>query len=179
MDKPVCYEDFFAMLRPRLGEREFRLVSSALAMTLPRGGVSLVASASGLSRPTIHSGMQELEAKVPGPSGPGRQRRAGGGRKTLESGDATLEGDLRDLVSPYQRGDPESPLIWTGKSLRKLAAELNSSGHAIGHVTVGRLLQKMGFTLQSSKKSHFLKRRTAATGLTSSFKGNGGLPRSG
>ena len=42
MDKPICYDDFFAMLRQRLGEREFRLASSALAITLPRGGISLV-----------------------------------------------------------------------------------------------------------------------------------------
>jgi hypothetical protein len=154
MDKPICYENFFSMLRQRLGEREFRLTSSALAITLPRGGVSLVAHASGLSRPTLYSGMQELDEKVPIPSDLERQRKAGGGRKTLEARDKTLEGDLKDLVSPHQRGDPESPLTWTSKSLRKLAAELTNSGHSVGYVTVGRLLEKMGFTLQSNKKSH-------------------------
>lgn len=152
MGKPVCYEDFFAMLRPQLGEREYRLISSALAKNLQRGGVSMVASASRLSRPTIYSGMQELEKTEP--SDLGRQRKIGGGRKTLEAKDETLEADLKALVSPHQRGDPESPLIWTSKSLRKLAVELTNSGHAVGHVTVGRLLEKMGFTLQSNKKSH-------------------------
>ena len=148
------YEFFFAMLRDRFGEREYRLASSALAITLPRGGISLVSKSSGLSRPTIYSGMQELEGAAPGPSELDRQRKAGGGRKALGAKDATLESDLGKLVSPHQRGDPESPLTWTSKSLRKLAEELNNSGHSVGYVTVGKLLEKMGFTLQSNKKSH-------------------------
>lgn len=148
------YEKFFTMLRDRFGEREYRLASSALAITLPRGGISLVSKSSGLSRPTIYSGMQELEGAAPGPSELDRQRKAGGGRKALGAKDATLESDLGKLVSPHQRGDPESPLTWTSKSLRKLAEELNNSGHSVGYVTVGKLLEKMGFTLQSNKKSH-------------------------
>ncbi len=154
MDKSTSYDGFFATLRSQLGERAFRLTSSALAKTLPRGGISLVAKASGLSRPTIYSGIQELEQEPPAVPDPERQRKSGGGRKSLETNDATLEVDLRALVSPHQRGDPESPLTWTSKSLRKLAAELKESGHSVGHVTVGRLLEKMGFTLQSNKKSH-------------------------
>ena len=154
MNKPIIYDDFFAMLRSRLGERAYRLTSSALAKTLPRGGISLVANASGLSRPTIYSGMRDLEQEVSAPINPERQRKPGGGRKTLETKDATLERDLMELVSSHQRGDPESPLTWTSKSLRKLTAELKHSGHCVGYVTVGRLLEKMGFTLQSNKKSH-------------------------
>jgi len=154
MDKQISYDGFFAMLRSQLGERAFRLTSSALAKTLPRGGISLVANASGLSRPTIYSGIQELEQEAPAPTESERQRKAGGGRKALEASDATLERDLRELVTPHQRGDPESPLTWTSKSLRKLAAELKNSGHSVGYVTVGRLLEKMGFTLQSNQKSH-------------------------
>lgn len=154
MGSSIGYGDFFDMLRGRVGERELRLVSGALAKALARGGVSHVARASGLSRPTVYSGMKELEGDAPAPSDLTRQRKSGGGRKELESKDATLEADLMELVSPHQRGDPESPLIWTSKSLRKLAEELNKAGHSVGHVTVGRLLQKLGFTLQSNKKSH-------------------------
>jgi len=153
MDDSVCVK-FFARLRDRLGEREYRLTSSAFAIALPRGGISLVSKSSGLSRATIYSGIQELEGAAPGPSELERQRKAGGGRKSLRTKDTTLESDLRKLVSPHQRGDPESPLTWTSKSLRKLAEELNSVGHSVGHVTVGKLLEKMGFTLQSNKKSH-------------------------
>ena len=150
----LVYDKFFTMLRDRFGEREYRLASSALASTLPRGGISLISKSSGLSRPTIYSGMEELESAAPDPSELDRQRKVGGGRKALGKKDATLESDLGKLVSPHQRGDPESPLIWTSKSLRKLTTELKNLGHSVGHVTVGKLLEKMGFTLQSNKKSH-------------------------
>jgi hypothetical protein len=153
MDK-LGYDKFFTMLRDRFGEREYRLASSALASALPRGGISLVSKSSGLSRPTIYSGMEELEGAAPEPSELDRQRKVGGGRKALGTKDATLESDLGKLVSPHQRGDPESPLIWTSKSLRKLTTELKNLGHSVGHVTVGKLLEKLGFTLQSNKKSH-------------------------
>ena len=154
MDNTVCYKDYFVALRPRLGEREFRLVSSALAMNLPRGGISFVAGASGLSRPTIYSGIRELESDTPFTSFPERQRKEGGGRKELATKDTTLKDDLLQLVSPHERGDPESPLRWTSKSLRKLSVELSASGHSVGYVTVGKLLDSIGFTLQSNKKSH-------------------------
>jgi len=154
MEKSVDYDSFFAMLQPQLGERAFRLVSSALAKNLPRGGITMIAEASGLSRPTLYSGIKELDDKASVPLEPERQRKAGGGRKLVETKDVTLERDLKELVSPHQRGDPESPLTWTSKSLRKLSAELKKAGHSVGHVTVGRLLEKMGFTLQSNKKSH-------------------------
>jgi len=153
MDSMVC-DKIFASLRDRLGEREYRMTSSAFAIALPRGGISLVSKSSGLSRPTIYSGIQELEGAAPSPSEMDRQRKVGGGRKTLGTNDTTLESDLLELVSSHQRGDPESQLTWTSKSLRKLAEELNNMGHSVGHVTVGKLLEKMGFTLQSNKKSH-------------------------
>ncbi len=153
MDNSVC-EKFFVRLRDRLGEREYRLASSAFASALPRGGISLVSKSSGLSRPTIYSGMQELDGPAPDPSARSRQRKPGGGRKALGAKDATLERDLLELVSAHQRGDPGSPLTWTSKSLRKLAEELNGLGHKVGHVTIGKLLERLGFTLQSNKKSH-------------------------
>jgi hypothetical protein len=154
MEDANRYAKYFSALRPRLGEREFRLVSSALAKYLPRGGISFVANVSGLSRPTLYSGMRELEEEVPESSLLGRQRKVGGGRKTLLAGDTTLEKTLLRLVCPYEHGDPESLLLWTSKSLRKLSSDLCASGHKIGYVTVGKLLEKMGFTLQSNKKSH-------------------------
>ncbi|MDR2603791.1 MAG: ISAzo13 family transposase, partial [Desulfovibrio sp.] len=154
MEDTNNYAEFFAILRPQFGEREFRLMSSALAKCLPRGGVSFVANVSGLSRPTLYNGMRELEDDFSASSVTGRQRKVGGGRKTLLAEDSTLEKDLLRLVSPHEHGDPESLLLWTSKSLRKLSSELCASGHRIGYVTVGKLLEKMGFTLQSNKKSH-------------------------
>ncbi|MDR2124257.1 MAG: ISAzo13 family transposase [Desulfovibrio sp.] len=152
MEDAINYVEYFAALRPRLGEREFRLAASALAKNFSRGGVSFIANVSGLSRPTLYSGMRELE-DIPAACVPGRQRKAGGGRKTLLACDTTLEKDLLRLVSPHGHGDPESLLLWTSKSLRKLSSELCAAGHEIGHVTVGKLLEKLGFTLQTNKKS--------------------------
>jgi Rhodopirellula transposase DDE domain len=83
----------------------------------------------------------------------GRVRRAGGGRKRLVSHDATLREDLRALVEPSTRGDPEAPLLWTAKSLRKLAAGLQALGHRIGHNMVGDLLREMGYSLQANRKT--------------------------
>lgn len=154
MDEDVAYKGYFDILRPQLGERAYRLASSAMAITLPRGGVSQIARASGLSRPTIYSGISELSKATAAIMPQEKQRKEGGGRKQLTNKDATLEQDLRKLVMPYERGDPESPLLWTSKSLRKLSDELCGLGHVVGYVTVGKVLEQMGFTLQSNKKSH-------------------------
>jgi Rhodopirellula transposase DDE domain len=84
---------------------------------------------------------------------PGRARRGGGGRKRADATDPGLAGTLRALVDPDARGDPESPLQWTTKSLRTLAGELGTAGHTVSPMTVGRLLKDSGFSLQSSVKT--------------------------
>ena len=80
-------------------------------------------------------------------------RRAGGGRKKLTSGDVTLLDDLRQLVEPATRGDPQAPLLWTSKSLRHLAAALRNLGHRIGHNAVAGLLCELGYSLQANRKT--------------------------
>ena len=77
----------------------------------------------------------------------------GGGRKKLTSGDATLLDDLRELVEPATRGDPQAPLLWTSKSQRHLAAASGSLGHRIGHNAVASLLRELGYSLQSNRKT--------------------------
>ena len=56
------------------------------------------------------------------------------------------------LVEPDERGDPESPLRWTTKSLRHLAGELTRQGHPVSAPTAGRLLRGNGFSLQGNAK---------------------------
>ena len=146
-------DKYFELLKGRLAEREMRLVAGALANVLPRGGISLVSQASNLSRPTIYDGIREIKGST-APRTESRQRKAGGGRKSILTKDVGVVSALRSLVSPYEHGDPESPLLWVSKSLRKLSVELRSLGHNIGHVTVGKILESLGFTLQSNKKSH-------------------------
>jgi hypothetical protein len=145
----------FKALGPILTEQGRRLWAATEAMVLGRGGVSLVAQATGLSRPTIDAGIQELRgepAAIPG-CGQGRSRRAGGGRKRRVEHDPTLLADLEALVEPTTRGDPQSPLRWTGKSVRRLAEELRAQGHQVSPQVVGHLLHEADDSLQGTRKT--------------------------
>jgi len=139
------------MLAPELNERTLRLFAAAEAKYLGRGGISLVARAIEVSRDRISRGLQDLEAEKK--LDPDRIRRPGGGRKKQVEKDPTLRKDLEQLISPYTRGDPESPLRWTCKSVRKLAAELNRKGHQISHTSVASLLRDMNYSLQANRKT--------------------------
>ena len=129
------------------------------AKVLGRGGVSAVALATGVSRTTILAGLNEIQALKP-PTGaadktanaPTSTRQAGAGRKKIEATDLTLVSDLLALVDSTTRGDPESPLRWTCKSLRNLADELKAMGHAVSHVVVGKLLKAQDYSLQTNVK---------------------------
>src|SRR5947209_19436057 len=117
----------FELLRPLMNERMRRQWAACEAMTLQRGGVTLVAQATGLSRTTIWAGLRELRHPEAGPDAdlpPQRSRHAGAGRPFLEEAAPTLVKDLEALVEPTTRGDPQSPLRWPCKSSRNLAADL-------------------------------------------------------
>ena len=122
----------FELLAPLLNERQLRLYVAAEAMVLGRGGISMASQATGISRPTITIGCKELlehETKKCAPSTtPVRVRKEGGGRKRTIDVDETLRSDLEGLIEPVTRGDPESPLRWTAKSVRNLADELKRDG---------------------------------------------------
>ena len=141
----------FASLEPFLDERLRRLYAAAEAKALGHGGVSTVARATGVSRRAIGNGLKELAE--PAVSSGQRIRQPGGGRKRTVTKDATLIHDLEQLVEPVSRGDPESPLRWTCKSLRKLADELNQQGHQVSHRLVAELLQELGYSLQANRKT--------------------------
>jgi transposase len=146
----------YELLQWALDERQRRLLVAAEAKVMGRGGVSAVAKATGVSRETIRAGVGELESVGSGESVPAmrqRVRRPGGGRKRAIDKDATLLADLEALVDPATRGDPESPLRWTCKSLRTLAAELKARGHTVSHVVVGELLKGRGYSLQGNAKT--------------------------
>jgi transposase len=89
-----------------------------------------------------------------GTLGQDRVRRSGGGRQSVIATDATLFEDLEQLLEANTRGDPMSPLLWTCKSTRALAGELNRQGHKVSHMTVSRLLDVLGYSLQSNRKTH-------------------------
>src|SRR5688500_10277989 len=119
-------------LSPIMDERLRRRWAATEASSLGRGGVSLVAQATGLSRTTIHSGMAELRMGTADSESP-RIRRPGAGRPRLSQHDPRLLHDLEALLEPNTRGDPQSPLLWTCKSTRNLADELARQGHPISH----------------------------------------------
>jgi transposase len=143
----------YRALRDDLNERGRRMWAAAEANSLPRGGISLVAQATGLSRTTIHAGMRELQQRKGKRLAAGRSRRAGGGRKSLTTHHPDLPKALERLVEPVVRGDPESFLRWTAKSTRKLAAELKRQGYSIGDRKVAELLHQMGYSLQANAKT--------------------------
>jgi hypothetical protein len=144
--------DRYTFLVGHLNERAIRLVLGAEALVLGRGGTTLVHKESGASRKSIALGMAEIKGEIESPDDPKRIRRKGGGRKKTVDTDPTLRDDLERLVSDTTRGDPESPLLWTTKSVRTLAGELCKMGHATSRRMVNELLREMGYSLQSNSK---------------------------
>ena len=147
------------VMRDALDERQRRLLVAVEAKVLGRGGVSAVAVATGVSRTTIMAGISEIEAMkstdlatAQTSPQPMSTRQAGAGRKKIEAKDETLLPDLLALVDSTSRGDPESPLRWTCKSLRNLADELKAKGHTVSHVVVGKLLKNQDYSLQANVK---------------------------
>src|SRR6478609_10451891 len=140
----------FEAIFPHLDERQRRLLLGAEARALGHGGIRLVARAAGVREATVSLGVSELDS---GAEPLGRARRPGGGRKRAADTDPGLRPALLALVEPDERGDPMSPLRWTTKSTRKLAAELTAQGHKVSADTVGDLLREEGFSLQGNAKT--------------------------
>jgi hypothetical protein len=146
----------FELLNPLMTERLRRQWAACEAQTLGRGGATLVAQATGLSRTTIWSGIRELRQRKHQPQvvlSPERVRAPGAGRPSIQAKDSAIEAALEALVEPTARGDPQSPLRWTCKSTRKLAEELRRQGHAVSHQTVATLLETLGYSLQANRKT--------------------------
>lgn len=155
----------FQALAPFLNERTRRVMAAAEAQALGHGGIIAVSRATGVSRRAIAVGLKELAQGTTLPpasteeeitrlsADPVRIRRAGGGRKSNTDKDPTLRSDLESLVDPVTRGDPESPLRWTCKSLRVLATELGRMGHQVSHQLVADLLKELDYSLQANKKT--------------------------
>ena len=137
-------------LKVHFNERNIRLCAAADARLIGRGGISSVAQATGISRTTIYAGLKELDEEVSVKN----IRRAGAGRKPLAETDPGILLSLKKLIDPATRGDPESPLCWTSKSTTKLAKELTSMGHPVSQRTVWNLLDELGYSMQSNRKSN-------------------------
>ena len=147
----------YNLLKPFLDEKSKRLFAAAEALSIGKGNISIVSLATGISENTIKKGCNELESGKVGtsetPIPDDKIRAPGGGRKKSVEKDPTLLSDLETLIEPTSRGDPESPLRWTSKSLRKLAKELQKIGHKVSHARVADMLHMLGYSLQANKKT--------------------------
>ena len=148
----------YQALRLVMDEKVRRRWAACEARAIGWGGITAVAAATGLSRPTIRAGLAEVQGDASRseedhqPEG-SRVRRGGGGRRRLTAGDLTLVKDLQALLESSTRGDPQSPLLWTSKSTRHLADALVQQGHHVSHHTVARLLEDLNYSLQANRKT--------------------------
>jgi transposase len=139
------------VLSPFLDERSRRLFNATESKVLGHGGIAIVAKATGVSRTTISTGLKEL-ANIESIDKL-RIRHPGGGRKKATEKMPGIKTELAKLIEPALRGEPDSPLLWTSKSLRKLSVELKSKGFDVSHNLVGEILQEEGFSLQANRKT--------------------------
>ena len=146
----VAIGERYRALAGELDERRRRLWAAAEARSHGRGGIAAVARATGIAENTVRAGLRELASQERLEAG--RVRRPGGGRRPLSETDPTLVEDLERLVDGDSRGDPQVPLRWTAKSVRRLAVGLRELGHRVSHETVARLLRGLGYSLQANAK---------------------------
>jgi hypothetical protein len=142
----------FSALTPTLNERSRRIYAATEARALGHGGIAVIAAVSGMARCTISQGLKEILGQAPS-ADPSRIRRLGGGRKKLVQKNSRLVADLKSLVEPGTRGDPQSPLRWTSQSLRFLASRLQQMGHSVSFPVVGDILCHEGYSLQANCKT--------------------------
>jgi hypothetical protein len=135
-----------------LNERSRRLWAATEAQALGRGGQRIVHEATGISINTIRRGIKDLALEKDEQVAETRVRKTGGGRKPKDKKDLTLRKDINDLVEESTRGDPESPLLWCSKSLRKIAEAININEHRASHTHIGKILEKEGYSLQANRK---------------------------
>jgi Rhodopirellula transposase DDE domain len=150
VDVELCRVKYKA-LAPTLTERARRIWAATEARAAGWGGIAGVTRATGISYSTIQRGLQELKTRPR--LAPGRIRRPGGGRKKTVDKDPTLLTDLEGLVEPTASGDPMSPLRWTSKGVRQLAASLQRLGHQVSRQLVAELLAAAGYSLQANRKT--------------------------
>ncbi len=139
-------------LRGTMNERSRRLWAAAEVQVRGPRSISLVARATGMSRAAIRRGVAELR-DPPKDLPPDRVRAPGAGAIPLIVKNPTLKDDLDRLIDPVTRGDPESPLRWTCKSLRNLADALRQKGHQLCPQSVANLLHSMKYSLQGNRKT--------------------------
>jgi transposase len=141
----------YQALQPYLTEKGRRIWAATEASALGRGGIVAVCKAISISNKTVHVGLNELKETPPLENT--RVRKKGGGRKPITLRQPDLIPTLLDIVEPTTSGDPMRPLLWTSKSVRKIAQELEKKNFKISYHSVGSLLKDLDYSLQANKKT--------------------------
>jgi hypothetical protein len=131
-------------------EKDKRLLAAAMSKSLGYGGQKVVLEITKLNADTVKLGTEQLNGIESLPDK--GCRRLGGGRKPVTEIYPEIEMELLKLVEATTQGDPESPLLWTSKSLENLANGLKEKGYCISLPTVSDLLAKNGYSMQANKK---------------------------
>jgi len=142
---------------PLLNERQRRLFLATEAEAIGYGGVSRISKVSGVSRVTITQGIKELKSDDVYALEHERSRKGNGGRKRITELYPGIYEQIEEIIQPHTKGSPESPLMWTSKSVRKLQSALEVEGIKVSHRTICDLLKEMGFALLSNRKDLVLK----------------------
>lgn len=153
MQTDILLQEKLTTFNNLLNEKDRRLVLAAEAKSLGRGGLSKVSKLSGISRVTLNAGMKELEENLIYTPVKSKNRKEGGGRKKEIQKNVSLQKTIEEIVSPYTMGDPIKPLLWTSKSLRKIAEILKEQKIKISHKLVGEILKNIGYSLQSNRRT--------------------------
>jgi len=142
----------YELVLPYLNERSRRIWVATEAKTLGRGGKQIVSTATGTAFSTIKKGIVELDSDIKSRTELTRVRKEGAGRKNITIKDKRLISDIKNIIESSTRGDPEIPLLWCSKSVRKIADELNTDLHRASFKTISTYLKKTGYSLQSNRK---------------------------
>lgn len=154
MEKDIKLKEKYDFVLPLLNEKQKRMILAAEAKYLGRGGITQLSLSTGITRATIHNGINEMKNKsVEEIIDNKRIRKEGGGRKSISEKDPTLIEDLDALIAPLTRGDPMNPLRWCCKSLRNISEILQAKEHKISYRVVGEILKEFGYSLQSNRKT--------------------------
>jgi len=143
----------YEVMKPYLNERSRRIWAAVEAQRLGYGGQKVAHEATGLSGTTIRRGLDELATAEGERVGLERIRKPGGGRKSKTTLDTTLKRDIAKIIEVSTSGDPETPLLWTSKSTRAIADELNKTEPRVSHSLVAKLLDEMDYSLQGNRKT--------------------------
>ena len=132
-------------------EVQRRRLAGVRAIEFGRGGLLHVCKLTRMSHHTVIKGMKEVreqkKVKII------RLRKEGGGRKRIADKNPDIKKIIENILEENTAGDPMSKLRWTNKSTYTITNELKNQGKNISEDTTGRIIKKLGYSLQANVKS--------------------------